>query len=124
MPPGIAGNFLVVFAPDEAIDRPSESLDGQRLAQTGVRTMSQYHRFHVAFLQGGHDNDRKTVPKRAQSCEQCHSTAARIKVDNQAVDAVEFAVTNAQSLRAAPAQLNAMTRKLSTSATESTTRRQ
>jgi len=86
--------------------------------------MSQYHRLHVAFLQADRDNDRKTVPKRAQSGKQCHSTAARIKVDNQAVDAVEFAVTNAQSLRAAPAQLNAMTRKLSTSATESTTRRQ
>ena len=72
--------------------------------------MSQYHRLHLGFLHGGgQDNDRKTVPKIAQSREQCHSMAARIDVDNQAVDAVEFAVEKAESLRAVPAQPNAMT---------------
>ncbi len=52
---------------------------------------------------GGQDNDRRTAPKRAQSSEQCHSMAARIDVDNQAVDAVEFAVKKAESLPAVPA---------------------
>src|SRR4029453_3709094 len=101
--PGIAGNFLIIFVPDEALDHPSQSVDGQRLAQTGDRTMSQYHRFHVAFLQGGQDNDRKTMPKRAESRKQCHSMAARIDVDNQAVNAVEFTVEKGESLRAVPA---------------------
>jgi hypothetical protein len=49
------------------------------------------------------------APKRAQSREQCHAIAARVDVNNQAIDAVGFAVEKAQSLRAVPTQSNAMT---------------
>ena len=65
--------------------------------------MSRCHRLHMAFLKSGQDNDRRTAPKRAQSREKRHAMAARIDIDNQAVDAVEIAVKKVESLPAVPA---------------------
>ena len=47
----------------------------------------------------GQDNDRRATPKRAQSREEGHAMAARIDIDNKAVDAVEFALRNPKASR-------------------------